>query len=131
MSINPEGEANLYSQEPVDPLVNPPAFEESMAERYGGDPVEWIPEADALRRKVAESVNSGGPLIMISSTPENSGIFAGYHKIKVATRSITQEDSMLIREVYATPEQYKSRRIIIPREGLFAKDIPPGLDKLA
>lgn len=121
------GEANFY--EPIPPLdPNRPrkSFEELAAQRYGGDPVEWIPEAEALDETLTRLIERGGSLIVPEPEAETEGVFQGYHKIKVYSfdPKIAESSSSNVRIVYGTREQIKSGKFSVPTEGLFVLDKP-------
>lgn len=122
-----ENRANLYDDfSGVGQESAPPSIEESLAKGFGGDPVEWIPEAEEYKRLRDEALANGGMLASISPEPLNDGIFAGYHEIRILLFKLTDEKNPrgIERIAYATPEQFKRNDMRIPEEGLFALDAP-------
>ena len=119
---DPENKANLYEH----PKSNNDAyatFEEAFAARHGGDPVEWIPEAEQLKSKKQEILEAGEIIAWIKPTPEEDGVFKGYHEVKVPLCDTSgEEPQLIVRTIYATPEQAASGEIFLPGEGLFAAD---------
>ena len=120
--FNSEDKANLYEQfEPEADL--PSSIEEALSESRGGDPVEWIPEAEIYSQKIAEAVANGSNIAMISDTPETEGVFAGYYEVKIPLIDLSDvEPKLVIRSVYATFEQIAIGHFIAPKEGMFCID---------
>jgi hypothetical protein len=110
---------NLY--EAVEPSPSEPiSLEEALAHSRGGDPVEWIPDAEEITRRTAEVIADGGNVASISDKPETDGVFAGYYAIKIPLFDNSDGKVKLIqRTVYATFEQIAMGRMVVPAEGLF------------
>ncbi len=121
-SILPD-DANLYRFVQHTPYVGP-TLEEVLASRAGGDPVEWIPEVEAIRRKTDEIVRAGGSILLVEGKPVSEGLFAGYYEVRLFDyRGNTEEG--VCRILYASEDQVRSKQMIPPDEGLFMLDTPP------
>lgn len=116
-----EDQPNLYSR--PDLSDTPGSYEEAFAQSRGGDPVEWIPEAEKIQQDIADATAQGYSTIMIAGKPETEGIFAGYYSINMPEVKFTDgQPELIVRTVYATYEQVAMGRFKIPKEGLFCID---------
>lgn len=114
--------ANLYEQVDSSP-VKPISMEEALANSRGGDPAEWIPEAERIHKAMADAIQKGGTIAMMAGKPESEGVFAGYYPIKIPMLDRSGvEVRCIIRTVYATFEQVAQGDFIVPEEGLFCID---------
>jgi len=115
-------DANFYrAGVPVSDEV--PALEETLANRGGGDPVEWIPEAEAVHQTIEDIAKLGGSILLVEKDPELEGPFAGYHEVRIYDFGKDLPENVC-RILYATAEQKRTHSMIPPDEGLFMLDIP-------
>lgn len=120
-SYDGEDEANFYEHPDLSDV--PASMEEALAASRGGDPIEWMPEAEKLMQNFTETIANGESVVMISSSPETEGVFAGYYSVKIQIIDMTGENVELVeRVVYATFEQVAMGHMIVPKEGLFCTD---------
>jgi hypothetical protein len=100
-----------------------PALEEALANRGGGDPVEWIPEAEAVHATIEEIVKSGGSILLVERDPDSEGPFAGYYEVRLYDfgKDLAED---ICRILYATGEQKRTGSMLPPEEGIFMLDVP-------
>lgn len=100
-------------------------LEEFLADRDGGDPVDYIADAEIIRAQLAIMAcasEEGEHMAVINPTPLPDGhMFAGYHELRVM--GFDPQDQPVIRTLYCSSEQYERGEFDIPDEGIFAIDL--------
>ncbi len=122
-------DTNLYIYFEMGERRDPtPGLEEILSRRNGGEPYEWIPEAEEAYRSQAASIAETGLSAFLNGVPEPpESPFEGYHRVNILDvrelgESIRLDRSMYrVRQVYASPEIIERRWGVLPIDGWYLK----------